>query len=410
MTGYSLHIGLNRVDPGQYNGWDGRLQSAETDAIDMQAIADAQGFRSLSLRGAEATAEKSLTCIREAAATAKRGDTFLITYAGHGSQLPNLDDDDEASGKDSTWVLYDRMLVDDELFAAWNEFSDGVKIYVVSDSCHSGTVTRMLPASFLENSALKARGRLATSQSIWVRCMPTDVWEPYMAATATRKLYAQIKKSVARTRTSKQASVALLAACQDDQVAGDLPSNGVFTDALKTAWNRGRFSGSYSELLRRAQALMPPGQIPNFFAFGPDTDEMAKQRAFQLRNRGQRQPKENDAMNVYPTKVTEKTREVLDAGNGAFGGGDEPFGLRCVLDFTKYFDEDINDRDGLGEFVATQVAPVVVEALLQAAGVRQKLQANATRGRGMQIMGRGCEVTAGVDHEGHAHAEVTCKF
>ena len=41
--GISLHIGLNSVDPRQYEGWDGQLLTAcEADAKDMQARAKKQ--------------------------------------------------------------------------------------------------------------------------------------------------------------------------------------------------------------------------------------------------------------------------------------------------------------------------------------------------------------------------------
>jgi len=51
---------------------------------------------------------------------------------------------------DETWVLYDRQLVDDELYKIWSKFKPGVRILVLSDSCHSGTVPRDIPA-FLGN-------------------------------------------------------------------------------------------------------------------------------------------------------------------------------------------------------------------------------------------------------------------
>jgi hypothetical protein len=34
--GISLHIGLNRVDPDHYDGWDGALTACEFDAEDME--------------------------------------------------------------------------------------------------------------------------------------------------------------------------------------------------------------------------------------------------------------------------------------------------------------------------------------------------------------------------------------
>jgi hypothetical protein len=37
--GISVHIGLNSVDPRQYEGWAGQLTACEADAKDMQALA-----------------------------------------------------------------------------------------------------------------------------------------------------------------------------------------------------------------------------------------------------------------------------------------------------------------------------------------------------------------------------------
>ena len=46
---------------------------------------------------------------------------------------------DEPDRTDETWVLFDRQLVDDELYEMWPQFVPGVRILVLSDSCHSGT-------------------------------------------------------------------------------------------------------------------------------------------------------------------------------------------------------------------------------------------------------------------------------
>ena len=73
--------------------------------------------------------------------SSKSGDSFLLTYAGHGSQVPDKagDEDDQF---DETWCLYDGELIDDELRRFWTQFAEGVLIYMVSDSCHSGTMLR----------------------------------------------------------------------------------------------------------------------------------------------------------------------------------------------------------------------------------------------------------------------------
>jgi len=42
--GLSLHLGLNRVDPDHYQGWDGQLSGCVNDAQAMSSIALTQSF------------------------------------------------------------------------------------------------------------------------------------------------------------------------------------------------------------------------------------------------------------------------------------------------------------------------------------------------------------------------------
>ena len=57
-------------------------------------------------------------------------------------RCPTRTVDENEDGYDETWVLYDRQLVDDELYTLWSKFAPGVRIVVLSDSCHSGTAIR----------------------------------------------------------------------------------------------------------------------------------------------------------------------------------------------------------------------------------------------------------------------------
>ena len=51
--------------------------------------------------------------------------------------MPNTGNDFEPDGFDETGCLYDGELIDDELYAALANFAAGVRIFVLSDSCHS---------------------------------------------------------------------------------------------------------------------------------------------------------------------------------------------------------------------------------------------------------------------------------
>jgi hypothetical protein len=139
-TATSVHIGVNSVDSAAYGGWSGQLEGCENDAGTMQRIAEAESFTTRQLFTGDATSQNVLGAIQDAAQQLVAGDIFLLTYAGHGGQVPNLDSDDEDDQKDETWVLWNRMLLDDELRQAFAAFQQGVNIVILSDSCHSGTI------------------------------------------------------------------------------------------------------------------------------------------------------------------------------------------------------------------------------------------------------------------------------
>lgn len=142
---YSIHIGLNKVNPAAYGGWSGKLDDCVIDKNNMQALANKCGYQVVaSLSNDMATRTNIGRYIKLMADMAKPGDRVLITYSGHGGQLPDLNGD-EPDGLDETWACYDGQLIDDELNALLALFKKGVLGVVFSDSCHSGTMTRMMP-------------------------------------------------------------------------------------------------------------------------------------------------------------------------------------------------------------------------------------------------------------------------
>jgi metacaspase-1 len=144
-TALSLHIGLNFVDPQHYGGWDGELASCEFDAQDMAALASSRGMKASQLITQQATRNAVLAGIRKASSTLGSGDFFMLTFSGHGGQVDDVSGEDEDDKKDETWCLWDSQLIDDELYFELSKFAAGVRVLILSDSCHSGTVARNGP-------------------------------------------------------------------------------------------------------------------------------------------------------------------------------------------------------------------------------------------------------------------------
>ena len=167
MAAIALHIGVNQVDQRlHYPLSVPDLRFCHNDAIAMSSIAEKAGFYSFILLDSYATHENLKSNIARIAKKLKAGDIFLLTYSGHGMQVLDKDGD-EKDGKDETWILYDRQMLDDELHELWSGFKAGVRIVVISDSCHSGTVTRSLarknPVDRENLGTIKASGILIAS-------------------------------------------------------------------------------------------------------------------------------------------------------------------------------------------------------------------------------------------------------
>lgn len=263
LKGISIHIGLNHVNPSAYGGWDGELAGCINDARDMKAIADGLGYTSTIVTDSQATAAEVCRLIGQAARQLVNGDICLITYSGHGGQINDVTGD-EPDGKDETWVLWDRQILDDELNGLWSNFAAGVRILVISDSCHSGTVSRIL--SFqrkFRSPEMAAEYERSPNQAPRVRLGdPIALLQNY---EANRTNYQVSQWSL---RPIVQASVSLISGCQDNQLSADGDNNGLFTQRLLEVWNRGSFSGNYAQFHSAIVSRMPSDQTPNLFKTG----------------------------------------------------------------------------------------------------------------------------------------------
>lgn len=276
--GLSLHIGLNKIDPDHY-GSSGQLFGCHADAQDMAALAQAQGFeRSDILLDEQATRATVKAAIEAAAAELTAGDLFLLTYSGHGSQVPDRNQDEleiqPFDFKDETWCLFDAQLIDDELYALWGRFGPGVRILLLSDSCHSGTIAKELPEDMrviLESNVIDGRR---------YRFLPPRFQSA--AYLKNKAFYKEIGDQPSGDSGAIQASLCLISGCQDDQLSEDGIGNGLFTGRLLAVWDDGDFDGDLFNMHSAIRAQMPPDQQPNLMRLGPDADAMAGQRPFSI--------------------------------------------------------------------------------------------------------------------------------
>ncbi|QPI72243.1 caspase family protein [Sphingobium sp. Cam5-1] len=209
--------------------------------------------------------------------------------------MPDLNSD-EPDGLDETWCLYDGQLIDDELSYALSAFKAGVRIIVVSDSCHSGSVVKTAAMQALHGNLLNVQAVLAAravgddSVSFELvdafsggvpRVMPQDVMS--RVYLANKDFYDEIgsREELSEAKNHVAASVILLSGCQDYQLSMDGPFNGAFTGALKVVWNGGKYADGYDKFIGNIRkSLNNPTQSPGIFRIGARDTAFDAQQPF----------------------------------------------------------------------------------------------------------------------------------
>lgn len=201
--------GLTRVDPSRYGGWRGACPGSDVDAAIFTMFCETEGVPCEVLLNEQATRRGVARAVRKAVSGLPPGGLLILYYSGHGGQSPG-GGPEEADGLDETLCLYDGHLVDDAVWNVLCQIPAGVRVWMITDSCNSGTNYR------------SPRSYGGAARDIGVRLLH---W----------------------------------GGCGDGQYSYGSPQGGHFTTALVDAWQPGL---TYEEWFRAAQRLTPATQVP----------------------------------------------------------------------------------------------------------------------------------------------------
>jgi hypothetical protein len=208
MANLAVCVGINN-----YPGTNMDLAGCVNDANDWQSLLEGRGYRVDVLLDREATRARIADALSTAIRHATGDECVVFTFSGHGSWLPD-DDRDEPDARDEMMCPYDVMkeqyLLDDELHDLFCAKAPGVRIYVIADSCHSGSVARYASAPAEPDRApLKAR------------FLP-----PYTFARGNRMLERAIDRAINTPAPTKLRYPAVLfSGCQDTEFSYDTSFN-----------------------------------------------------------------------------------------------------------------------------------------------------------------------------------------
>ena len=142
----ALVVHLTNVDPEKWNGWDGDCPGTDRDAAVVCTTLDRLGVPYLALANETATVEGVIAAAQAVGARVAPGGLLMLYFSGHGGQRTT--GDDEIDNRDETLCLWDGALLDDTVWALLCLVPEGVRVWLVTDCCNSGTNYRAAPHDY----------------------------------------------------------------------------------------------------------------------------------------------------------------------------------------------------------------------------------------------------------------------
>ncbi len=253
MAKYALCIGIN-----DYPGTGSDLAGCVNDARDWSATLKARGFDVSLLLDKKATGKAMRAAIGDLVAQGQSGDTVLFHYSGHGSFVDDVDGD-EPDGTDECLCPYDIAtkgpITDDELFQLYSAAKPGVRVVVVSDSCHSGTVAKFAPIT-TPKPAAGGGGPVRK-----VRFLPPAV---FLSKARLAKLGVR-RRAIPASPPGHHAAL-LMAGCQDTEYSYDAyfagRPNGAFSFVALRALKKLKAKATYADWYKAIRKELPSQQYP----------------------------------------------------------------------------------------------------------------------------------------------------
>ena len=237
----AICIGVN------YENTDSELAGCINDAGDWSDLLTRRKFNVTQLTEEDATKENILSTLRRVITAADNRDSIIVTFSGHGTWVPDLDGD-EPDARDEAICPVDvfkgNLITDDELYEVFNDRARGVKLVFISDSCHSGTVSRFAPTE--------------QEHQTKVRFLPPSKFLP-------KSLQSAFLPSLL-SRAGASTNALLLAGCRDFEYSYDAwfgpRANGAFSRYLIDAFSELPKSGSYRDLFTLLRTRLPSQSYP----------------------------------------------------------------------------------------------------------------------------------------------------
>ncbi len=213
-----------------YPGVSNDLNGCVNDVNDWASFLQLNGFETKIILNSSATRNNLLNGLKNLVAEAQADDVIVFSYSGHGTNVVDTSGDEEDSYDEALYV-YDGTILDDELREIIRETKAGVHLVIISDSCFSGTVTRVAP---------QGKPRYIKTDDIPVNA-----------------------KSKKRFLSDEDMVEILISGCDNDEYSYDAQINGRWNGAFSAAaLDVMKDRLTYNEFYQALRGILPSSQYP----------------------------------------------------------------------------------------------------------------------------------------------------
>lgn len=175
-------------------------------------------------------------------------DQAAITFSGHGTWSPDEAPLDETDDRDEAWQAHDGELRDDAMQPLLAAFRPAARVFLISDSCHSGSVARGRRRT-AAGGRRNGRGCLASPRGGRARAgrRPADPRRAPTCDHAPRK------------------GLLLLSGCKDDELSYEMRRRGVPRGVLSVYagdFMRAKPDQTWEDLINRLRRRLPSVRYP----------------------------------------------------------------------------------------------------------------------------------------------------
>ena len=272
MKKRSLHIGINN-----YPGTNSDLNGCVNDAMTWKEELHKRGFEWQDLLlDYQATRKGMMDAIADIVVASKAGDLTVITYSGHGTYVRD-ENSDEPDKRDEALCPWDmdktgEVITDDYLYDVFKAADKDARIIFISDSCHSGSVTKDVKP--MEGPFDGAPWKYQKARFLPPSVKLTDAGFTSAAKTGNPP----------QSRVKKEDLVLLLAGCKDTEYSYDAWFNGKPNGALTytALWTLQKLKegATYEEWFAAIRKFLPHAEYPQTPQMC-GTDVMKKWKVFE---------------------------------------------------------------------------------------------------------------------------------